>query len=240
MIDAVTDRIRALDHGAEHLALTEHALVTSPIALELLAYEHLTSVPHEAQYIAGVQLRVVHELAYKLGWLEQMSMNPRVDPGVRVALAGLLRSLCAESDMLPVIHSEATVLLEPAMLFHALLSRLRPWLPPMALALEPDLVVEMLQLGIPDYLHPLLRQRFEDLWALFHRLRLRPPSQLRLAPDQPRLDETWIRGLTAIARASEFTAPPVPHWMAPRWVTPWLDCGRPTSNVNVKPRERTV
>lgn len=236
MIDAVIDRIQALDHDREHLALTEHVGVTSPIALELLAYEKLTSLGHEARYVAGVQLRVVHELAHKLRWLERVSMNPRLEPGIRVALAGLLRSLCAESDMLPVINSEATVLLEPAVLFHALLSRLRPWVPPMVLAFEPDLVIEMLQLGIPDYLNPLLRQRFEDLWELFHHLRQLPPPRLAMALNQQGFDDNWLRGLTQAALASELPFPPAPQWTAPRWASsPWIGCGnsrtKPASNV---------
>ena len=218
MIDAVIDRIRALDHAREHRALTEHVAVTSPIALELLAYEKLTSVGHEARYIAGVQLRVVRELADNLRWLEQLSVKAQADPGVRAALAGLLHSLCAESELLPVSNSDATVLLEPAILFHALLTRLRPWIPPVALALEPDLVVEMLQLGIPDYLHPLLRQRYEQLWALFHRLRRQP---------RPQLDTSM--------------APPAPFWMTPRWVMPWRerDDAPPPAASNIKGNERT-
>ncbi|WP_146158297.1 hypothetical protein [Enhygromyxa salina] len=206
MIDAVIDRIRGLDHDREHRALTEHVTVISPIALELLAYEKLTSLGHEARYIAGVQLRVVHELATSLRAVEQLTHSPRVAPGVRVALSGLLRSLCNESDLLPVTDSEATVLLEPAALFHALLSRLRPWLPPTTAAFEPDLVIEMLQLGIPDYLHPLLRQHFEQLWDLFHRLRQQ--SSLGLSP----------------AFGRQPLIPPAPLWATPRWVTPWLDC----------------
>ncbi|WP_205633018.1 hypothetical protein [Enhygromyxa salina] len=201
------DRIRALDLDREHRALTEHVSVISPIALELLAYEKLTSIGHEARYVAGIQLRVVHELAAKLRWVERLTTSPRVDPGVRIALSGLLRNLCRESELLPVIDSEATVLLESATLFHSLLSRLRPWLPPMVLAFEPDLVVEMLQLGIPDYLHPLLRQRFEDLWELFHELRQQPSTGLSVAPTQ------------------QPSTPPAPPWTTPRWVSPWLDCG---------------
>jgi hypothetical protein len=241
MIDAVIVRIQALDHDREHRALTEHVGVTCPIALERLAYEKLTSVGHEARYIAGVQLRVVHDLAAQLRRLEQLSAAPRLDPGVRVALAGLLRSLCTESDMLPVISSEAAPLLEPAVLFHALLSRLRPWLPSMMLAFEPDLVVEMLQLGIPDYLHPLLRQRFEDLWALFHRLRQLPPSPSKLASELDEIGGEWLRRVTAASLTSELLFPPAPLWMTPRWVTPWLDVdtSRPVARSVAKHRKLT-
>lgn len=193
MIDAVIERIQALDHDREHRALTVHVGVTSPIALERIAYERLTSVGHEARHIAGVQLRVVHDLAHELRCLEQLSEAPRLEQGVRAAIAGLLRNLCAESDMLPVVSSPATMLLEPALLFHALLSRLRPWIPSIPFAFEPDLVVEMLQLGIPDYLHPLLRQRFEALWQVFHQLRQPPTSEPQVLP-------------------------PAPLWMSPRWV----------------------
>ncbi|WP_146155786.1 hypothetical protein [Enhygromyxa salina] len=239
MIDVLIDGIRALDHDREFRALTEHVAVTSPIAIELLAYEHLTSPGQQARRVAGVQLRVVHEFASKLRWLEGLSTDPSVDPGVRVGLAAVLRNLCADAELLPIIDSEAAALLEPASLFHALLSQLRPWIPPRVLPLEPDSVLELLALGIPDYLHPLVRQRFEGLWELFHRLRQLPAAKLSLTPGQAKLDDDRLVRLIESAQRSEAACPPAPRWSTPSWVTPWLgesptDSGRYTRRRDLR------
>lgn len=219
MIDEVIDKIRMLDPDHEFRALTAHVAVTSPIALELLAHEHLTSVGHEARRVAAVQLRVVRDFASKLRWLERVCLDEGVEPGVRVGLAGVLHQLSA--DQLPAIDSEAAVLLEPALLFHVLLSRLRPWLPPMILALEPDPVLELLQLGIPDYLHPILHQRFEDLWQLFHRLREHPPT----TPGPGIISDEQLSRLAASRSPNDWRAPSAPAWTTPSWISPWLSEG---------------
>jgi hypothetical protein len=232
MIDAMIDQIRGLDIDREYRALTNHVTVTSPIALELLAYEQLNSPAHEARRIAAIQLRVVHDFAGKLRWLESMCTEPSIDPGVRVGLTAILRNLTNESELLPVVDSEAAVLLEPALLFHALLSRLRPWLPPTVLALEPDSVLELLQLGIADYLHPLLLQRFETLWLQFHRLRQLPLARLSLASDPPRIDADRLRRLLEDPQLESRLCPPVPHWVTPSRARAWLD------EMQARPRAR--
>jgi hypothetical protein len=233
MIDAMIDQIRALDIDREYRALTTHVTVTSPIGLELLAYEHLNRPNHEARRIAAIQLRVVQDFAHKLRWLESVCMDPEIDPGVRVGLAAILRNLTNESELLPVVDSEAAVLLEPALLFHALLSRLRPWLPPTTLALEPEAVLELLQLGIADYLHPLLRQRFETLWQHFHQLRQLPLARLSLVSDRPYIDGDRLRRLLEDPQRNARVCPPVPPWMIPSRARPWLD----EAQARARPRE---
>src|SRR5689334_5820822 len=160
MIDTMIDKIRALDLNREYRALSNHVAVTCPLALEQIAAEHGTTPSHEALRVAAMQLRVVHDFSGKLRWLECACVDSGIDPGVRAGLTAILRSLTNMSELLPVVDSQAAVLLEPALLFHALLSRLHPWLPPpwakSARAFEPDAVLEQLQLGIADYLHPLL------------------------------------------------------------------------------------
>jgi hypothetical protein len=222
MIEAVIDRIQRLDRDAEIRALREHVTVTSPIALELLAYEHLSSPAHEAQRIAAIQLRVVLELGPRLEWLERACVDPGLAPGIRVALAGVLCDLCTDADLLPVIHSEAAVLLEPALLFHELIASLRPYLPPMVIALEPDPVLDLVRLGIPDYLHPLLRARFETLWAQFHRLRQLPPAQLAVLPSPRTIDGERLARLLEDPALAKLPYPPAPGWTTPSWASPWL------------------
>jgi hypothetical protein len=223
MIDAMIAQIRGLDIDREYRALTTHVTVTSPVGLELMAYEQLQSPKQEARRIAAIQLRVVHDFAGKLRWLEGMCLDPDVEPGVRAGLVAILRNLTNESDLLPVIDSEAAVLLEPALLFHALLSRLRPWLPPMVLAFEPASVLELLQLGIPDYLHPLLRQRFETLWQQFHQLRQLPLARLSLLSDPPRIDDDRVRRLLDDPQLKARLCPPAPSWGTVSRTRPWLD-----------------
>jgi hypothetical protein len=185
MIDAMIHKIRALDPNREYRALATHVAVTNPLAVEMLANHHGNLPDHEALRIAAMQLRVVRDLAGKLRWLESACMDAGIDPGVRAGLTTILRSLTNMSELLPVVDSHAAVLLEPALLFHSLLSRLHPWLPPpwsaSARALEPDDVLEQLQLGIPDYLHPLLQQRREALWQQFHQLRQQPSARRSLS-----------------------------------------------------------
>lgn len=229
MIDAVIDRIQTLDPDREFRALAAHVTVTSPIALELLAYDNLTSPAHEARRMAAVQLRVVSEFASKLRWLEAVCMDPGVELGVRVGLTSVLRSLTDDTDLLPVLDSEAAVLLEPALLFHVLMSNLRPWMPPLILALEPDSVLELLALGIPDYLHPLLHRRFEAIWDQFHQLIQVPNAQLAELGEAPRLDGARLRRMLDAPRFGVCPSPPPPSWHTPSWVSPWLD-GVPASN----------
>ena len=225
MIDTVIERIQLLDPDHEYRALSAHAAVTSPVALELLAYEHLSSPAQEASRIAAIQLRVVSELAGKLRWLESVCIDPGIAPELRVALSAILRELCAETELLPVVDSEAAVFLEPAVLFHMLLANLRPWLPPMVLELEPDAVLDMLQLGIPDYLHPLLVRRFESICQLFHQLRSLPRERLAHLEGFRSVDEVELERLTLAARSLDETTPPAPRWDTPQWVSPWLDLG---------------
>lgn len=221
MIDSMIDRIRALELDREYRALATHIAVTSPQALEVLANEHGNSVSHEALRMAAMQLRVVHDLAGRLRWLECACVDPSIDPGVRAGLTAILRSLTNSSELLPVVDSHAAVLLEPALLFHALMSRLRPWLPPpwskSVLAFEADAVLEQLQLGIADYLHPLLRQRFEALWKQFHQLRQLPLARLSLLTDPPRIDAARLLRLLEDPQLSARACPPAPPWVAPRW-----------------------
>lgn len=221
MLDEVIDQIRALDDDHEYRALAEHISVTSPEALDRLARDELTTPSHEAQRVAAVQLRVIHEFANKLRWIEGLSLE-HAKPATRVALMTLLQSLC-ESDLLAGKESKAATLLEPAILFHALLSRLRPWLPPMVLALEPEPVVDLLMLGIPDYLHPILRERFSQLWSLFHRVRALPEQQLEAVGELDELGELDVTKLVRVLDlvVSARSCPPPPLWATPSWVTPW-------------------
>lgn len=222
MIETVIQRIQQLDRDVEFRALSEQVAVISPIAIELLAYEHLSSPVHEARRIAGVQLRVIIELAPRLTWLERACVDTELAPELRVALAGLLRGLCDESERLPNIDSHATALLEPALLVHELLAHLRPWLPPMVVALEPEPVLELLRLGLPDYLHPLLRARFEQLWALFHRLRQHPLARLTVIADPPRSDDQRLLRLLDDPSLASIPYPAAPPWTTPSWASPWL------------------
>jgi hypothetical protein len=221
MIDGLLARIAALDPDAEYRALLAHVSVTSPTALEWLAYEHRSATTREAQRIAAVQLRVVQELPGKLRWLEGVCLDPGVDPGTRVALTAVLRSLADEAELGPVIDSSAAVLLEPALLFHVLIDRLRPWLPTSILALEPDAVLELLQLGIPDYLHPLVRDRFNAIWTRFHQLRQLPQSRLGVISDPPRLDADRLQRLLDDVGQRPLVYPPPPPWLTLSWFSPW-------------------
>jgi hypothetical protein len=222
MIEAVIDRIQQLDRDQEFRALSEQVAVISPVAIELLAYEHLSSPAHEVNRIAGVQLRVVVELASSLAWLERACVDPKLAPELRIALAGVLRGLCDDSDLLPMTGSGAAVLLEPAVLFHELVAHLRPWLPPLVIALEPEPVLDLLRLGIPDYLHPLLRARFEALWALFHRLRQFPLARLTVIVDPPAIDDERLLRLLDDSALTSVPYPPAPAWTTPSWASPWL------------------
>jgi hypothetical protein len=130
--------------------------------------------------------------------------------------------LTNESELLPVVDSQAAVLLEPALLFHALLSRLRPWIGSTP-TLEEDDVLELLQLGIADYLRPLLRQRFETLWLQFHQLRQLPVARLSLLSDPPRVDGARVQRLLEDPQLPARRCPPAPPWVAPTWSTPWSD-----------------
>lgn len=233
MIEVVIQRIEQLDRDAEFRALSEQVAVISPVAIELIAYEHLSSVTHEAHRIAGVQLRVIVELAPRLAWLEQTCVDPKLAPELRIALAGLLRGLCDESDMLPVIDSQAAVLLEPALLFHELLAHLRPWMPPLVIALEPEPTLDLLRLGLPDYLHPLLRARFEALWALFHRLRQLPAARLGVIASPPRIDDERLLRLIDDPALASIPTPTPPPWTTPSWASPWL--GDPDSPLRELP-----
>lgn len=226
MIDAMIDKIRALDLDREYRVLTTHVAVTSPFAVELLANDQLNTPAQEAYRIATIQLHVVHDFATKLTWLESVCMHPGIEPGVRAGLTAILRSLTNESELLPVVDSQAAVLLEPALLFHALVSRLRPWIG-FTPALEPDSVLELLQLGIADYLRPLLRQRFETLWLQFHQLRQLPVARLSLMSDPPRIDAARLQRLLEDPRLASSRCPPAPPWVAPTWATPWTDDTQP-------------
>jgi hypothetical protein len=222
MIDAMLDKIRALDLDREYRVLTTHVAVTSPFAVELLAGDHLNTPAQQACRIAAIQLHVVHDLAAKLTWLEGMCVDPAIEPGLRAGLTAILRSLTNESELLPVVDSQAAVLLEPALLFHALLSRLRPWIGSTP-TLEEDDVLELLQLGIADYLRPLLRQRFETLWLQFHQLRQLPVARLSLLSDPPRVDGARVQRLLEDPQLPARRCPPAPPWVAPTWSTPWSD-----------------
>lgn len=220
MIDAMIDKIRALDLDREYRVLTTHVAVTSPMAVELLAGDQLNTPAQEAHRIAAIQLHVVHDLANKLTWLETVCLHPGIEPGVRAGLTAILRSLTSESELLPVVDSQAAVLLEPALLFHALVSRLRPWIG-FTPALERDSVLELLQLGIPDYLRPLLRQRFETLWMQFHQLRQLPVARLSLLTD--RIDGARLQRLLEDPRLTDQPCPPAPMWVTPTWATRRID-----------------
>jgi hypothetical protein len=237
MIDAVLDRIRTLDPDHEYRALAAHVAVTSPVALERLAYEHQSSPDHEARRIAAVQLRVVLEFASKLRWLESVCVDPGVPPDVRVGLAGVLHSLGAAPHPSP--PGETAALIEPALLFHVLLARLQPWIPPMLLALESEPVLELMQLGIPDYLHPLLRQRYENIWELFHGLRQLPPPLLAGLADPPRIDDPHLLQLIEGTRLSKHPCPPAPAWTTSSWVSPWLDVDLPRKIARAESSELT-
>lgn len=217
MIDAMIDKIRALDLDREYRVLTTHVAVTSPFAVERLAGDQLNTPAQEACRIAAIQLHVVHDLAHKLTWLETVCLHPGIEPGVRAGLTAILRSLTNESELLPVVDSQAAVLLEPALLFHALVSRLRPWIG-FTPALERDSVLELLQLGIADYMRPLLRQRFETLWTQFHQLRQLPVARLSLLTD--RIDATRLQRLLEDPRLTDRPCPPAPMWATPAWATP--------------------
>lgn len=222
MIESVIARIEQFDRDAEFRTLREQVAVISPVAIELLAYEHLSSPAHEASRIAGVQLRVIGELGERLAWLERACVDPNLAPELRIALAGLLRGLCDDSQLFPVIDSRAAVLLEPAVLFHELLAHLRPWMPPMVMAVEPESVLDLLRLGIPDYLHPLMRVRFESLWSLFHRLRQLPAARLTVIADPPAIDDERLLRLLDDPALASLPCPPAPAWTTPSWASPWL------------------
>lgn len=220
MVDTAVERIDGINPNTELRALAEHLRVTSPVALELLAYEHLSSPEYEARRIAAIQLRVVSGLAHHLRWLEQACTSPALAPELRAGLSALLASLCAEGELLPVIDSEAAVFAEPALLFHALLDRLRPWLPPMILALEPEPVLDLLELAIPDYLRAMVRGRFESLWTRFHQLRQLP--QARLASVDLQQGDQLAR-LLAEPALTTLPVPVAPRWSTPAWASPWVD-----------------
>lgn len=226
MIESVIATIQELDRDAEFRALSEQVAVISPVAIELLAYEHLRSPAHEVGRIAAIWLRVVTELAPRLAWLERACVDPSLAPELRNALAGLLRGLCDETERLPVADSKAAALLEPALLFHELLAHLRPWVPPLVISLEPDAVLDLLRLGFPDYLHPLLRARFESLWNLFHRLRQLPAARLTVITpgrgDSLEIDDERLVRLLEDPALAGLPCPPPPPWTTPSWASPWL------------------
>ena len=228
MVAEVIQTIQGLDQAQEHQLLAEHLAVTSPLALESLARRRQVFPEQHAQHLAAIQLRVISELASRLMWLESVSLDPSVEPALRVAIAGLLHGLSAEPDALRHPLSPSLALLEPAALFHALVSRLRPWLPPIVVALEPEPVVDILRLGIPDYLHPLLVQRFELLWARFHELRALPSAGEIANAEGTEIDDAGLSHAIESAAALNPASPPPPPWTTPSWISPWLDAGPPT------------
>lgn len=225
MIEGVVDRIHGLERNEELRLLTEHVAVTSPLALDFLARERGLSRDQEAQRLAAIQLRVVTELAARLRWLESVCEDPQLDGDLRVALRGLLAELGTDIEAADATPGESVGLLESAVLFHGLLSRLRPWLPPMAVALEPDAVLDILQLGIPDYLHPVVQQRFEHLWRRFHEQRLAAAThQLPRHLGARGIEARHLRAVVNEAQVYEGSPrlPPAPRWFSPSWVNPWL------------------
>ncbi|MFV8752855.1 hypothetical protein ACNOYE_20105 [Nannocystaceae bacterium ST9] len=197
MIDTLVERVETLDVGEELALLARHAQVGNPTALDRLALAHAAAPAEEARRIAVMQLRVLEGFASQLRWLEALTVDTDVDAGVRAGLAGLLIRVCAESELPELVDSQAAVLLEPALLLHGLLANLRPWLPSFMPEFESDAEFEVLRLGVPDYMLLVLRDRFENLWTLFHRLRqstwlVRPeslaemPSDLELFEQDPR------------------------------------------------------
>jgi len=203
MNDVMVERVETLDVGEELALLARHAQVGNPQALDRLALAHAAAPAEEARRIAVTQLRVLEGFATQLRWLEALTADPEVDAGVRAALSGLLIRVCADSDSPARADSRAALLLEPALLLHGLLANVRPWLPSFVPEFESDAEFEVLRLGVPDYMLLVLRDRFESLWTLFHRLRqtswlVRPetlasmPSDLELFEHDPRFTEVAI------------------------------------------------
>ncbi len=222
LVDTLVVRIESLDIEHELDRLARHARVGNPQVIERMATLHGTTPVHEAQRVAAIQLRVLEGLGAHLRWLEAVIVDPELNPCVRAGLAGVLISLSTESELLPMVDSQAAVLLEPALLLHGLLANLRPWLPGAAATvepaeldeptIEPEPVIELLRLGLPDYLLPILRRRFEGLWTLFHRLRQRERSEGR---ELARRLFANPRELEQVIREPSFTlimVPPAPVW----------------------------
>ncbi len=207
MIEVMVERVETLDVGEELTLLARHAQVGNPLALDRLARARSTgTAPLEvARAVAVTQLRMLEGFATQLRWLEALTADPEIDAGVRAGLAGSLIRVCAKSDRLEPkrVDSHAAVLLEPALLLHGLLANIRPWLPSFVPEFEADVEFEVLSLGVPDYMLLVLRDQFESLWTLFHRLRqsswlVRPetlvgmPSDLELFEHDPRFTAVEI------------------------------------------------
>ena len=171
-----------------------------------------------------MQLRVVHDLPGRLRWLECACMDASIDPGVAGGSHGDPAQLDECVGVAPGGRLARGCVARACAAVALLVSRLTPWLPPpwaaSARTLEPDGVLEELQLGIPDYLHPLLRQRFESLWLQFHQLRQLPLARLSLLSDPPRIDGARLLRLLQDPQLTSRPCPPAPAWVASRWSSP--------------------
>lgn len=209
MIDAMVERVETLDLGEELARLARHAQIGSPIVLDRLARAHAAAPVEEARRIAVTQLRVLEGFAVQLRWLEALSADPEVELGVRAGLTAILIRVCSEAELREHADSQAVALLEPALLLHGLLAKLRPWLPSFVPAFESEVEFEVLRLGVPDYMLLVLRDRFAEAWALFHRLRhaswlIRPEALATMPSDLDLLERD--------PRVSEITIPSTPDW----------------------------
>ena len=215
-------QIARLDTAEELPELAHQLRTASAVALEFMAREHGRSPAFEAHRVAAVQLRMVRDLAGKMGWLADCCTDLRLEPELRVALSGVLLNLTQDTELALEHDSRAAALLEVALMFHALFDSLRPWLPPLIQgelsASEPGL--EMLTLGFSDYLHPLLRRRFETLWGIFHRLRRTADARLAVVADTGKIDEQRLRGLVAEPLTGK-DIPVPPSWSKPNLSSTW-------------------
>ena len=229
------DKLAALAGAASRRPLDERALIerlwrTSPIALELLAYEHLNSPTLEAQRVAALHRRALSEFPRALGQLLERCTDAATPPASRLALAAVLHGV---GDTLEdPTKVDASRLLEAVVLLHALLGQLEPLLPAHGLRVELEEILDLLCLAIPEPRRERLLRDFKAVWLTVHRLaRAAPPAEPAEPAEDDALDqlaEGSHEQLLALidARPSggdALPAPPRPS--TPSWARAWLeDC----------------
>jgi hypothetical protein len=223
MTDEITDRVRSIDdHRAALVVLTKRLLAANPTGLEALARDLSADLSTTLQHAAVTSLRVVTELPEPLEGLAATIADPRLEIGLRLGLRAVLRGVIRHAEIVPSAGCEAATLLEPALLLHALLTHLQPWLPLRAPRAEPAHVLAALSLGVRDFMFPLLISRVSSSWRRFHRLRALGPEQVDLQLPPGEFDDTQLARLLGMPAALAALVPPAPKM----WV-PWPEADAP-------------
>lgn len=170
--------------------LQRHLNATSPKSLEFLVKVHRCDPVAQLRAIARAQLDGFARLADHIEDLEVAVRSGEIEVRKRAALSGLLCSLTGAPEEAVGERASPTVLLQPAFVFYACFLELRAWLPTQLTGPARDAastqhletspprltLLELLRLGIPDYLRPILDGRADGLRTRFHAVRSCEPG----------------------------------------------------------------